>query len=313
MIRIPAIAAALCLAIFLLLSPTKAQANVVCSLTGQTINFGTSNTGTGSIGYSCISYNFTSTTLTLCSQIGSPSYPGTAAQPAMIDSFGNDLLFKLYTDAARTTVWTGNTILSKSITIPANATVTGSMPFYGAITAGQVTPAGNYTGYFYSTSLGTVSLGLCLQNVLLVFDGTNNTLTATATVINACTVSASNLALGSVASTTTAIAGSTTLSILCPSGTAYYIGLAPSNASTTGAGTLTGTGGNADHPPYQLRSTSGAAGTIWGNTATATSVGNGVSGTGTGATQSRTVYVTMPSANYKPDSYSDTVTVHVNY
>jgi spore coat protein U-like protein len=65
--------------------------------------------------------------------------------------------------------------------------------------------------------------------------------------------------------------------------------------------------------PYQLTSTAGAGGTIWGNTATSTAVGNGVAGTGTGAAQSLTVYATAASANFTPDSYADTVTVNVNY
>ncbi len=313
MIRLPILAAGLCLAIYLLLTPGKAQANVTCSLTGQTISFGTANSGTGSIGYSCTSYNDTSTSLTLCSQLGSPSYPGTTAQPKMIDSNNNPLSFNLYTDAGRSTVWVGATVLSKPITIPASGTVTGSLPFYGAIPPGQGAVAGSYAGYFYATSLGMVNAGSCAQNVASVFDGMNNTLTATATVINACTVATSNLALGSVAATSTAIAGSATLSVTCPKDTAYYIGLAPSNGSTTGAGTLAGAGSNSDRPAYQLRSASGSSGAIWGNTATSSSVGNGVAGTGTGAAQNRTVYVTMPSANYRPDTYSDTVTVTVNY
>lgn len=312
MIRLPAIILSLCLSLWLLLTPEEAQANVVCSLTGQTINFGTSNTATGSIGYSCINYSSSSTSLELCSTRGSPSWPGTTSQPRML-SGSNQLAFNLYTDSSYSKVWVGTEILRKSISIPANGTVTGSLTFYGRIPTGQGAPAGSYTAYFYATSLGMRDSGDCVEHVASEFDGMNNTLTVTATVSNACTVTASNLALGTVAATSTAIAGTTTLSVTCPSGTAYYIGLAPSNGSTTGAGTMTGTGGNTDKPAYQLRSTSGSSGTIWGNTATTTSVGNGVAGTGNGAAQNRTVYVTMPSANYRPDSYSDTVTINVNY
>jgi spore coat protein U-like protein len=62
-----------------------------------------------------------------------------------------------------------------------------------------------------------------------------------------------------------------------------------------------------------LRSSAGSSGTIWGNTATSSSVGNGVAGTGTGADQTLTVYATASDANYAPDTYSDEVTVTVNY
>ncbi|MBU6503769.1 MAG: spore coat protein U domain-containing protein, partial [Burkholderiales bacterium] len=64
--------------------------------------------------------------------------------------------------------------------------------------------------------------------------------------------------------------------------------------------------------PYQLYSNATLS-NVWGNTASSASVGNGVAGTGTGSAQSIPVYAKAPSANYTPDSYSDTVTVNVNY
>ncbi len=76
---------------------------------------------------------------------------------------------------------------------------------------------------------------------------------------------------------------------------------------------MTGTGSNADKVVYQLRSTPGSTGDVWGDTATASSVGNGVSAIGTGADKAHTVYVTVPSANFAPDTYADTVTVRVHY
>ncbi|KLV67072.1 hypothetical protein SK36_01791 [Citrobacter sp. MGH106] len=69
---------------------------------------------------------------------------------------------------------------------------------------------------------------------------------------------------------------------------------------------------NSDKVPYQLNQTS-ATGPVWGNTATTTSVGNGVASIGTGQGQNFTVYATAPSANFTPDDYADTVTVNVNY
>jgi len=147
-------------------------------------------------------------------------------------------------------------------------------------------------------------------------DTASSTFQVTMTIQKACTVTAgapSNIALGTVASTATNVAGNNTITVNCSKTTPYFIGLAPSNASTAGAGTMSGTGANADKVPYQLRSTAGTSGTIWGNTSTGTTVGNGVAGTGTGANQSHTVYVTAPGANFTPDTYADVVTVNVNY
>ena len=152
--------------------------------------------------------------------------------------------------------------------------------------------------------------------------------TATATfqvqieIQKSCSVTAgagSNIDLGTVASTATNSAGSNTISVNCTKSTPYFIGLAPSagnGGTNSGSGAMASTGGvagNTDKVAYQLRSTTGSSGTVWGNTATTTVVGNGVAGTGTGAAQTHTVYATVPTANYTADAYADTVTVTVNY
>ncbi|MFS9432713.1 spore coat protein U domain-containing protein [Citrobacter sp. C348] len=141
------------------------------------------------------------------------------------------------------------------------------------------------------------------------------------TIQKACTVTAgsgSNISLGSVNATATNTSASNTISINCSKTTPYFIGLAPSVANggnTTGRGAMSSVANaatNTDKVPYQLNQTS-ATGPVWGNTATAESVGNGVASTGTGLGQSFTVYATAPSANFTPDDYADLVTVNVNY
>lgn len=124
---------------------------------------------------------------------------------------------------------------------------------------------------------------------------------------------ASDIDLGSVASTATDLSGSSDITVNCSNTTPYFVGLAPSSGATDGAGELSPAGSSPDTVPYQLRSASGSSGAIWGDTATSSAVGNGVAGTGNGADQTLTVYVTAASANYAPDTYSDTVTVTVNY
>ncbi|HEX2529843.1 MAG TPA: spore coat protein U domain-containing protein [Burkholderiaceae bacterium] len=137
------------------------------------------------------------------------------------------------------------------------------------------------------------------------------------TIVAACDVTAgtsSDIDFSNVSSLQTNLTANNAISVTCSKNTPYYIGLAPSNGDTTGAGLMSGlTAGNTDTVPYQLRSTSGIGGTIWGNTATSTDIGNGVGGIGNGAAQSMDVYATAPDANFTPDSYSDTVTVTVNY
>lgn len=137
----------------------------------------------------------------------------------------------------------------------------------------------------------------------------------TITIQKACSVTAgagSNINLGTVASTAPNTSGTSNISVTCSKTTPYFIGLAPSNNNTTGAGVMSGTGTNTDKVPYQLNSVSNT-GPVWGNTATATTVGNGVAGIGTGLPQPIPVYATAPSANFTPDTYTDTVTVNVNF
>lgn len=148
------------------------------------------------------------------------------------------------------------------------------------------------------------------------------TFNVTITITKACTVTtsaASNINLGSVAATTTTPGpnNSGTFTVNCSHNTPFFIGLAPSNGNTAGAGTMAGqTGGNTDVVPYQLYQNAGLT-TIWGNTATATAVGNGVSGTGAGMSAGKaiteTVYAQAASVDFQPDTYKDTVTINVNF
>lgn len=311
----------LCLLLLLVLAawfrPGIAHANVVCGLNGSApnISFGSSSSGVGTIGYTCTNYSNSAVSFTLCAGFGTPSYPGTPAQPLM-QGAGSTLAFNLYTDAARTQVWTATSPVSVPVSIGAGigTAISGQLPFYGAILTGQSPPAGSYNASIYNTVLGFLAGNACLASPPGGnFSGLDFTLLAQATVVSACVVSANpTLNLGTVSANTANASGSNVIQVTCPTGTAYYIGLRPSNNSTTGAGVMKGTSSNTDTVPYQLRSGS-VTGSAWGNTATATSVGNGVAGTGNGTAQSITVYATASNTDVTPDSYSDTVTVVVNY
>ncbi len=142
--------------------------------------------------------------------------------------------------------------------------------------------------------------------------------TVNLTVNSTCTVTtttASNVTFTPVVANTTPGIGSGQFSVNCSNTTPFNIGLAPSNNSTTGAGVMAGPGGATI--AYQLYQDSGAT-TVWGNTATSSSTGNGRSGIGAGMATaqalSETVYAAVTgSTNVAPGAYSDTVTINVNY
>ena len=310
----------------------QASANVVCNAAGTTaINFGavTVNgpggaSATGTIGYTCTNYDSAPVDIYLCVQGGNHvSYPGTPAQPVMQGGTPT-LNYNVYTSAAHAVSLEPTNVITAPLHInggngqhPANPP---TITLYGFFPGNQTSPPGHYTGYLYGNTFGfaaSANSTTCSANYSDAhhsYSGQSGiSIQIDATVVNACTVSATDVDFGAVAPTATNLARTGTLSVNCPAGTAYSIGLAPSSNSTSGAGHMSGTGTNTDTVPYQLRSGPGPGGAIWGNTATTGSVGNGVAGTGNGLPQTRTVYVTVPGANYRPDSYSDTVTVNVNY
>ncbi|ALF60913.1 hypothetical protein AOC03_12030 (plasmid) [Psychrobacter urativorans] len=138
--------------------------------------------------------------------------------------------------------------------------------------------------------------------------------TVQAKVIPSCIInSASDIDLGSKPANLINIKGNSAINVTCTNNATYHIGLSPSNGNEDGAGVMTKNLGDSNGVPYQLRSTSGDGGMIWGNTATSEDVGNGVKGKGSGAPENHNVYVTVPSLDFEPGNYSDTVTINVNY
>ena len=315
-----------------------AQATISCSNTTMSpVAFGpvnplSSQTDTqATLGFTCKNSGGllgTTYSATVCFSIGEPA-GGPTDPRQMSDAAGDILTFQLYLDSARTQPWgsegfgTFRTPMQVNITLAPGASRNYSATLYARVTNGQTTvpPAAagysdNYMNGDTATSInqqsGSTAPGTCGGGYVsgLVFP-----FLVSASVASQCTVSAGTpLTLGSaggVAAGTTNNTGSTTFSVTCTNNTSYNIGLSPSNNSLTGAGLMSGTGGNTNKVPYQLNQK--VTGTVWGNTATSTSVGNGVAGSGSGSAKSLTVYATAPGSDFKPDTYSDIVTINVNY
>ena len=303
--------------------PERAHAaNVTCSVNGSaSISFGSSNTTTGVIGWLCSNYGAPSQPATLCLGMGTPSYPGTVDpfQPILNGPSPDGIKYDYYRDAAITDLWNqSNPLTQAGMVTPGNGvSVTGQFTYYAKIQSGQTPASGSYSGQIFNMVLGFIDNdGLCKSRTTTGTDdltGVEFTLNVDSQTQAACTVTAQGPAdLGSVPASATNVSGSTTISVTCPTGTPYNVGLAPSNGNVDGAGILAGSGGNPDTPAYELRSGS-STGPIWGDTASSDNLGNGVAGTGVGTPQDIPVYVNVPSANFRPDVYSDTVTIHVNY
>ncbi len=141
----------------------------------------------------------------------------------------------------------------------------------------------------------------------------SNTFQVQATVTSACTVAGSTLNFGSSIdplATSTPVDATSTLSVQCTNTTPYTVALnAGANAGGASNFTTRTMKSGANSLGYQLYLDAGRS-SIWGDgTASSTHAG-----TGTGSTQSLTIYGRMPSlANVVPGSYTDTVTVTISY
>lgn len=311
------------------LCPTLSYA-ITCSITGSSaVNFGTVNPLSTSAATTNVSLNYSCTrtlldglltAATLCFNIGASANSGQVSTRTLAYSGppASTLSYQLNTNAANTVVWGSQNQAGTSPVIVnlgslnVGTPVTGSLIVYGALSTPQITAApGTYIDtYSAATANLTANTGLllppgtCGSTVVATFP-----FTVLATVAKQCTITTNgNINLGSVNSSAVNTTSSNTLSVTCTNSTPYTVGLLPANGNSAGSGVMSGTGSNTDQVSYQLTSTAGSSGTVWGNTAS-----NNVSGTGTGSAATYTVYATVPNANYTPDNYSDTVTVNVTY
>ncbi len=136
------------------------------------------------------------------------------------------------------------------------------------------------------------------------------TFNVTATVLKVCTVSAGTLAFGNYDPTAaTPTDGTSTISVLCTLSTPYTVRLSQgANGSSVTDRQMIG-GGGSDTLAYSLyRDASHTQN--WGETDTTDTLDV----TGTGVLQAHTVYGRIAAQTTAPvGSYSDTVTVTVNY
>lgn len=161
--------------------------------------------------------------------------------------------------------------------------------------------------------------GVALLPALVTTPSRAGTATAslgvTANVANTCTIAAAPVAFGAydtLATTPTDI--TSTLTVRCTAGAAAAItlgqGLNSASGSTDAAPLrrMLNTGAAGQYLAYYLYRDSGRS-TVWGNT-----VATGVAYTGTGLSETQTVYARLPPGqNVVAGTYSDTVVATITY
>ncbi|MCB5425946.1 spore coat protein U domain-containing protein [Altererythrobacter sp. CC-YST694] len=306
-IRAAAMVSATLLLLALLFWPQSARANVVCSLASQpvTLSFGNALTANGEIRYTCRSYNTQSTSFTICASRGTASYPGTTQQP-LLQSGSNELAFNVYVDSAATSAWTSTNLIARSVTVAAGATITGSLPFYGKIAAGQQSPIGNYQAFFFNSVLGflTPDGRNCLPNIADL-NGLDFTLFVTATVPQACNLGTiAAMDFGTPAGLWTRADAAAAVQVFCPQNVSWQLAFGAGLHAAAGERRMQSEQG--DYVTYRLYRDSARAQPI--------GIDETIAGTGSGAVQSVPMYgrveVLQPPA---VGNYSDTVIVVLSF
>jgi spore coat protein U-like protein len=331
----------LCLAAAALLHPGRALAQS-CSATTTTVAFGNVDVVANSQNYQS-SYSSTAANVQVTCSVGLLSLGsikfsaciniagGSTSTPRTMLNGSNSLSYNLYSDSAHTMVWGASpgtpaaveTDMSITSILLGGSTST-TTPIYGYLLPTQNTtavpdsyaasPSATVTYNYSYAVLGTPAAPPSCTTGLSPGSGggdgtTSFTLNTSATVTKDCTVSANPLSFGSsVGVLSSAITATTTISATCTNTGSYTIAL---NKGVNGSLTnreMTSSGGAVVN--YQLYMDSGYS-IIWGDGTSGTST---TGATGTGSSQSYTVYGEVPAQTTPaPGSYSDTITVTVSY
>jgi len=233
----------------------------------------------------------------------------------------NTMQYDLYEDAAHSQIWgsvtNGTTPLSVQLSKPATGTsATTTLTYYGLIAANQPTvPTINDSNTVYTQSFAGSETSLNYGFFLLVSptcasltttDGTFP-FTSSATVVNNCLISATNVSFGTAGVLSSSLTAAGSISARCTNGDAFRISLNGGASGNVAARTLLQQGGGGI-VNYQLY-TDSAYSVPWGDGTAGTSM---VTGTGSGNAQAISVYGQVPAQSTPaPGNYSDTITATI--
>ncbi|MGV7245349.1 Csu type fimbrial protein [Caballeronia sp. M23-90] len=301
----------------------RAQAQS-CSASASAISFGSvspisqsavSTTGTVTVTCTWPVISLTPT-VRVCLNLGGTS-------PRNLVNGTNQMQYDLYQAAAHSLAWGsiyyGTTPISLTLNKPGGGT-TASTPvtIYGQITANQPTvPTVGNSSTAYSQTFGggttSINYGFYLIGApscasLTATQGTF-AFSSTATVVNNCNISATNLNFAATGVLKTALNATGSITAQCTNGDAYRIALNGGATGNVAARQMARSGGGGT-VNYQLYVDS-AHTSAWGDGTVGTAM---ATGTGTGNQQVLNVYGVVPAQTSPvPGSYSDTITATISF
>jgi spore coat protein U-like protein len=309
------LAAALC-------APTRLYAAPSCNLTVPNINFGSVDVLpgaavniSGSVNLNCTGFGRNELDR-FCISIGSGA-DFTGSQRQLGGSGSSKLNYDLYMDSAHAALWGSwqtsfdSAGLQIDFTSDGNGRIVTNVPIYARLFSSQQTAAaGSYSTTFPASIAGAYARFAKAGANSCNTGGSHaqGGFSVLATIVSTCNISATNVNFGSSGVVTSNIDVTSTVNPQCSNALPYTVSL---GGGLTGASDPTkrkmAKGG--EQITYGLYRDS-ARSQPWGST-----VGtNTVAGTGTGLSQSITVYGRVPSQTTgSPGTYSDTIVLTVTY
>jgi spore coat protein U-like protein len=295
-----------------------------CNASASAVNFGSvspiNRSAVSTTGTVTVTCTWPAITLTpnveVCLNLGGTS-------PRALANGSNQMQYDLYQDAAHSLTWgsiySGTTPISLALVKPlSGTTASASVTFYGQIAANQPTvPTVSNASTVYTQNFGGNQTSLNYGFYLLgaptcaSLTATESTFafSASATVINNCNISATNVAFGAAGVLSSALSATGSITAQCTNGDAYRIALNGGASANVAARQMqrSGGGGSVGYQLYVDSAHTSAWGDGTGGTVMAT-------GTGTGIAQVFSVYGLVPQQNTPaPGSYSDTITATISF
>lgn len=294
--------------------PAQAQAQS-CSMSVQPLSFGTMGTPTiqrdttADISLSCS--GSAGSTVRVCLAINAGSFPSFGTTRYMVNGF-NWLPYQITTTPGGAN-W-GDYVFTNgqqvNVTIGGNGNGTATATMYGRIAAGENLPAALYTSSLMVSGRIPSGGSPCTSSS----GGTpvpSRTFIASANLGGTCTITASDVNFGTVASLATATTASGSLAVTCNPGMPYSIAL---NAGITTGNTIAArrmslNGSGPGVVSYQLYQDAGYS-TLWGDGTS----GAIYPGTGAVITQTIPVHGRVPAQpTPAAGTYRDTITATITY
>lgn len=303
-------------------------------LHAQTCNFSISDMNFGTIDPTT-NVNFDSTatisggcsgtpnaTVLVCMSFGEGSALSTGSGVPRRMSQGSDYLnFSLFTTAARNVHWgsfvwpwaASYTGLQVAVPLGSTGSVAGSVIIYGRVFSGQqtVTP-GSYASAFdpthtlfqYGYATGSNSCAAGTVNTVTSYP----TFNVNASYLPTCRISATALSFPARSVLNTVTSATSNVSVTCSNTSPYSVALSLGTGSGVTLATARKMTAGASTIQYGLYRDAGLT-QPWGNTA-----GQFATATGSGLSQSLTVYGSVPSQTTPaPGAYSDTIIATITY